>query len=61
MAVGLRGKGVHRHTHPQSTLPLFCKPSKKCFALQVPTEPAGIEVILAQKEDTEQKSPAPGS
>lgn len=44
---GIEGEGcAQTHIHPQSTLPLFCKPSKKCFALQMPTEPAGIEVIL---------------
>lgn len=38
------------HIHPQSTLPLLCKPSKKCSAPQMPTEPAGFEVILLSTE-----------
>lgn len=50
MAVGIGGEGAQTHIHPQSTLPLLCKPSKKCFAVQMPTEPAGIEVILLSTE-----------
>lgn len=50
---GVEGEGcahTHTHIHPQSTLPLLCKPSKKCFALPMPTEPAGFEVILLSTE-----------
>lgn len=48
---GIKGEGcAQTHIHPQSTLPLLCKPRKKCFVLQMPTEPAGIEVILLSTE-----------
>lgn len=54
---GTRGGGAQTRIHPQSTLPLLCKPSKKCFALQMLIEPAGTEVILlSTEEDTQQKS-----
>lgn len=48
---GIKGEGcAQTHIHPQSTSPLLCKPRKKCFVLQMPTEPAGIEVILLSTE-----------
>lgn len=44
MTGGLGVEGSRRHNTPKSTLPLICKPNKKCTAKA--TEPAGIQAIL---------------